>query len=701
MNSRINQKYYSKDRINSHICWVDCLGFISLFRIIMLRSRHHIKEIRFMRITVAAKTISSRYLCGLFKFKNMYISNAADSAVDENKTEFATYKDAIHIIYKLIKPNYKQNNSLLDRIDGKYSKDKIELFFEQEIWREIIRPVNLCNFVKFNKDYAGDYSLILVASNSWLNFIRTKFKDDRIKIYSYFNFKEFVSLVYYPLKIIIEIIANLSLLLIGKRISDSLNRRHSKIAVLYMHGADLSKKSDYFWLPPSEIDPKRIIVYFKYSVRSPTKANIDMIEKNNAAWVNLLPWKIGARNLLPGTMELYRFPSVIFIKKSLKTLWTSLSLLIVCLWRGSLWYWKNITNILNSVDFFESFFLAFNIKVHFAQYGVGKDMSASNMAMELVNGVDIGVHWSNFDSAFVDLAKPHDIYFSWGPYFKDNFLNADYNRINKLVYCGYPYDSFFKDCDERAKFHRGRILDKGARFIVAFFDQSIASNKPNWAKEIEGVYRFLLEEVLRDETFGLIIKPKKLASLSQRLPDMAALLKKAVSTGRCLFLGVDILPCEAAYASDLALGIGASSTPLTEALLAGVPGITFEPRGFFEHPIYKYDFKSIIQNKLSQLKSTITDVKNNKLTIEKPAVLKEIDCFRDGKASTRIGRFIKWVLDELDKGSSRQEAIGIAIEKYQKEWGVDKVVDRKIGHKYNLEGSFNQEKNFLYESSIA
>lgn len=657
-----------------------------------------------MWATALAKEIANRCLHGLFRFKKPYDDGMVDCAAVENKIEFTAYKDAIRIIYKLIKPSCEHEYfSLLNKLDKKYNKDKIALFFEQEIWREIIRPINLYNYAKFSKDSVEGHNLVLITGNFWIDFIRAYFNDDKIEIRSYFNLKEFVGLVYYPLKIVIEIIASSFLRLIGKGVSANCERQHPKTAVLYMHGADLGKKSDYFWLPKSGIDPRRIIVYFKYSVRPPTKANINIIKENNASWVNLLPWKIGAKNLLSGTMEIYRFPTLIFIKKSLKTFLTILFLFIICIskrGKKNLWYWKNITNILNSVDLFESFFLTFNIKVHFAQYGVGRDMSAANMAIELVDGVDIGAHWSNFDSAFVDLAKPHDVYFSWGHYFKDNFFNAAYNRIDKLVYCGYPYDSFFKDCNERAKTHRGRLLDKGARFIVAFFDQSLASNKPNWVKEIEGVYRFLLEEVLKDEKFGLIIKPKKLASLSQKLPAIALLLNKAVSTGRCLFLDADIFPCEAAYASDLSLGIGASSTPLTEALLAGIPGITFDPRDFYEHPIYRYDFKNIIQNRLPKLENVIRGVKNNNLAIEKPTMLKEIDCFRDGKASLRIGHFIKWTLDEFNEGSSRQEAIKSAIDRYQKEWGVDKVVDCKIRHKYSLEDLPKQDKDFSYENSI-
>jgi hypothetical protein len=36
---------------------------------------------------------------------------------------------------------------------------------------------------------------------------------------------------------------------------------------------------------------------------------------------------------------------------------------------------------------------------------------------------------------------------------------------------------------------------------------------------------------------------------------------------------------------------------------------------------------------------------------------------------------IRWVLDEFSKGCNRGEAVEIAIEKYRKIWGSDKVIN--------------------------
>jgi hypothetical protein len=58
-------------------------------------------------------------------------------------------------------------------------------------------------------------------------------------------------------------------------------------------------------------------------------------------------------------------------------------------------------------------------------------------------------------------------------------------------------------------------------------------------------------------------------------------------------------------------------------------------------------------------------------------VLDQLDPFRDGKASQRIGEFVAWYLEELDGGSNADNAVRSATDKYAKKWGQDKVI-RKL-----------------------
>ena len=55
------------------------------------------------------------------------------------------------------------------------------------------------------------------------------------------------------------------------------------------------------------------------------------------------------------------------------------------------------------------------------------------------------------------------------------------------------------------------------------------------------------------------------------------------------------------------------------------------------------------------------------------SILDEIDPFRDGQAGERIGTYIRWFLDKLNAGHSRDEALAWANAQYVAQWGDDKV----------------------------
>ncbi|MDD5005741.1 MAG: hypothetical protein PHS93_04480 [Candidatus Omnitrophica bacterium] len=682
-------KFKNKKTRKQCICWFDRLTLFSFSKLRRLNLKYEIVELRYMTIAPFVKTFIEKYYNNIFKLKCIFSAEGLISAKEEKEIDIKAYDDIVSLIYKQIRIcSSNKYSSLLKNINPRYSREKISFFFEQEISREIENIVKLCNHVKSfclnNKNLTYSYNLIIVTDNFWIPHIRSYYENNNIRLYTYLNFKEIISMFYYPIKIFIEIIANLFLVLIGKSIITKNSAKDSKVAVLYVQGANLEKKTDYFWYPNSGINPSKIILYFKYSVRSPNAEIIKFIEQNNITWVNLLPWKLGNKKYLFGTMELNRLPSTIYLKKSLKTLAITLRLFFYCLFKNDkiyFWYWKNLTILLNTVDFFESFFITYNIKVHFGQYEAGKDMSSANIAIELVKGIDIGTHWSNFDFVTVYTGKPYDVYFSWGQFFKDNFFDNIFYPIDRLVYSGYPYDSFFTRCKEKSKRYRSKLIDSGAEFIVSFFDQNCSDLRPGWTKGIEKMYKFLLKEVMDDKTMGLIIKPKKLINIEDKLPLLVGLLNQAIATGRCIVLEGDIFPCEAAYASDLAIGIGVSSTPVTEALISGVPGITFDPLSSVNHPLYKKGIGRVVFDDLGQMIQAIGEFRrnrHNKTNIgDFSFILKEIDAFRDGNASVRIGNFINWLLDAFDKGMGGQDAMEIAINRYRTCWGSDKVVDLK------------------------
>ena len=54
--------------------------------------------------------------------------------------------------------------------------------------------------------------------------------------------------------------------------------------------------------------------------------------------------------------------------------------------------------------------------------------------------------------------------------------------------------------------------------------------------------------------------------------------------------------------------------------------------------------------------------------------MNEFDSFRDGKASERIGEYISWYLEGLDKNLEKDIALQDATQKYAAKWGKEKVI---------------------------
>ena len=55
-------------------------------------------------------------------------------------------------------------------------------------------------------------------------------------------------------------------------------------------------------------------------------------------------------------------------------------------------------------------------------------------------------------------------------------------------------------------------------------------------------------------------------------------------------------------------------------------------------------------------------------------ILDQLDPFRDGKASQRIGEYVAWYLEGLSQNSSKDESLRRATKKYAEKWGADKVI---------------------------
>ncbi len=673
---KVNAQDIQAERL---ICWVDNLNVFSLVMVVLLCFKHKIEEVRYAK--------SSGLVLGFVKnlsfFKSIDLFKNILSPHDEMMTENSTFKDnsllALQIIPKFL------NSGLLGLMDPRYSRKKVALFIQQQLDKDLDRGIRFCNLVNTLSSADNNVSklknFVLIENCSWISFIIEYFKDKKIILKTYFSFRDAIVLVYAPIKVVAEIVINAFLSALWKKNPSKIDVSGALVAVLHIQGTDPEKKTDYFWFKGSGIDAEKLLLYFKYSVRPPDKNTLSFVTKERIPWIDLLPLKVGNKSIFGGTAELNVFPSGLYLKKLVKVLATSLRMFFYCLVKGRrsyLYFWADLVSLMDAVALFETFFLKNNIKVHFALYETGIDMVASNIAAEFAGAVDLSMHWSNYDLITCSHGKYSDIYFSWGPYFKDNFFNNSFNCVRNFIYTGYPYDSNFRPSAIKAAIHRKKLSDSGAKFIISFFDQNVVCDRPLWNKEVMKIYKNLLGLVLENDTVGLIIKPKKIPP-ENKLPQLHNLLEEAKSTNRCLVLDPESFPNEAAQASDIAIGLGISSTPAIEAALAGKPAITYDIENLSEHPFYKNGNRKIIfcdlKDIMDILKKSIAQGSVNHGIGDYSFILSKIDPFRDGMASKRIGFCIKLLLEGFDNGLSREEAIRTTISKYRLEWGNVNAVE--------------------------
>jgi len=674
----------SQVTVPEYICWTNHIGILALVRILILRISCPFQKVRYITVHSRVQCFCDRFLKAFFRLENVYLINHV-SAHEEMMATNKTYEDAEIFIDQHIKPSDAVNH-LLKFVADRYRKSTIDLFIKQQIAVAIEMPLRVLNCIALHeKKDPREFparNMLVMEDHYWVSHMRKAHLKGVWRISTYPNVKEFLNKCFVLFKLSGEIIFNLVLLVLGKKGNRGQEKAEVKIAVLHAQGANLEKRTDYFWFPDSGLKPEQVLVYFKYSAKPPTPETIAHLEKNHIPWVNLLPFRLGHKKITGGVAEFNRLPSLLYVSYLVQTLGSCLMMFFHCLFscKKELWaYWKTLTLLLSTANFFEAFFRMYQVKGHFALHEGGRDMAAANLAIEAVGGVDFCTHWSSYDVMSMTMGKGHDVCFNWGPFFTKHFFSQPYYSIKNYIYSGYIFDSFFENCEVRSKIHRQRLFKEGVDFIICFFDQNTWADRPLWNAGAENLYRRLFELVLQDPRLGLILKPKKVGP-KVKLPSIASLCEKAEATQRCLILEGDVFPNEASQASDLTIGLGVSSTSAVESALAGVRTITYDLENNHEHPFYKGGYRNMVFDNLDEMFHAMAQFRRDPKSLPEfgnySLVLPEIDPFLDRKASRRVGQYMFHVINSLKQGKNKEDSIKAANAFYRAQYGQDKVVEK-------------------------
>jgi hypothetical protein len=326
-------------------------------------------------------------------------------------------------------------------------------------------------------------------------------------------------------------------------------------------------------------------------------------------------------------------------------------------------------------------FRAYNARVYISQFKFFDKHIAVADAIHELGGVT-----AIWQEPFHEFSSPSalvkaDLVFGFSPEVS-NIERGNDSSVRYFVAIGYIGDYRFDMVRTKAQELRSFLRRNGAKKIIAFFDENSSGDERYGIGNASAQenYQFILEKVLSEPWFGVILKPKKPSTLKKRLGTVAEILEQAIETKRCYIYDQDYVttPAEAAMASDIAIHDNlCAGTAGLESALAGVPTLMLDKYGWRRSRIYKLGEKKVVFQEWQPLWEALMEHWNGQ-TIpgfgDWLPIIDEFDPFRDGKAASRMGTYLHWLIQGYEKGQEREVILADAADKYCRRWGHDKVV---------------------------
>jgi hypothetical protein len=347
------------------------------------------------------------------------------------------------------------------------------------------------------------------------------------------------------------------------------------------------------------------------------------------------------------------------------------------------WLDKEAERYFGACGYWEDFFAQSRVKVYLTWYKHAAEHCAMADALKKIGGIMAVYQRSYEEIPNVGLAVGADIVFGFSK------RHAEVERLSNSVIhyhvtTGYIGDHRFPMLYKKAAALRRQILAHGAERIVAFCDENTLADG-RWERDHEFTqenYAFLLKKVLAEPWLGLVLKPKSPKTLRSRLGPVTGLLDRALATGRCHLYELGNIysshpPALAALSADLTIHehLGAGTAAI-ESALAGTPTLLMDWDGWKVSDLYRLEVGKVVFTSWDAAwDACLCQWGGGGLPGfgDWSIVLDDLDPFRDGRAAERMGTYLRWLLDSLEIGDSREKALADAAERYCQAWGSDKI----------------------------
>ena len=587
-----------------------------------------------------------------------------------------------------IKAERINTDPLIRKAASTWDPAKISIYFEKKVERELrdeCYRFGLVEWMARNRLAADPGDCVLVLKRwQWYSYIRDLARSRGVATASYRDpwealakagrlaFKGFTKGWLQALGLSRDLIRRIGALSAPPRPSDSGGRGGRKsasaIGIRYYFRSlslDPSIRSEFFWLHDSGIPFSEVLLYDYVTDKPVDGRTLEQLRERGIRLLGRGPgvpaWRPtpGILRILAGAM----FPLV----RGVLSCWA----------RGkwvSPYSLRGLAALALDYSYWHDFYGANGVRVNVSAM---HNLRVSQvLALDALNGVTAVYQYT---SSIIYLAASYlyageDIVFVFSSAFEELWHRVR-APVNSIVKVGFVDDGAVRHLRElgRSDTLRRELEANGARFVLSYYDENSTTRWSSYGSDEASAddYEFLLRWLLADPSLGIVFKPKKATNLLQRIHRVRGLVDNAVSTGRCRFLMGEtvigsIFPAEAALASDVCIGkVGAAAL---ESRLAGVPSVMIDLEGFRNDFYYRWGRGRIVFDDWPSLRAAIetyrADPDRHPEFGDWSPGLDDVDPFRDGNASRRLGLYIGLVHDALKRGTGKAEALSEAAEKY-------------------------------------
>jgi hypothetical protein len=641
--------------------WIDLLCFSSAAKAVGLKFKQPIDQVYYVNIHKLFKP----FIGLLARFIGKPVVQVMDIVESESRiADMSLYETIQRRLVDLL-DKWIQQSDITNRISLYCKKNgfnpiKYSEHLKEAAYSMLYRPVQMQVLAEKTSGLAQ--ANFIFRSTPFKRLIKLAFGDQKVRFYSTMLLKTImvpqrddyyydkgVNKAYYSGIIRIGIrlmkswvVTSIKSFLFGETRANRKNHKANIGIELIQGQVRLDDICDLYWLKNSGLNPTEVcgILFSDY----------DQESKHILAGTNIKVVKVG----LPEKSYFSRT-----FKQALRLC------LLPFLPSVSAWFLLQEARFTLRTRFWSSIYHQLGFRLLWTMYDVDSEKLIKAQALELVDGIYAGSHWSNFPMYRVDNQKCYDVLFTWGEHFiKNNFSKYPYMAVFKT---GYPSDHYFNARRERSLKLKNEHKDK---FILSFMDNIMANDLP-YSKNMQvALHKMLITLLTDNENLIIFLKPKRKYIFEKVLNELPE-LQKMIAAGRIrVFLGeterTKAVPAEIGMASDLVIGLGISTTA-AECCFAGTVSFHADLTDFKYNVFGNAGLNKVVFRDIDILRTAVQhqiDGKGIKIA-ECKKYHEMLDPFQDGQAYKRTGLIIKKLQEAIEKGLSREESVKQVSKLYQ------------------------------------